>query len=118
MRWRHDARIARLNFMTTFHSHQERSFRLVAPGVEFCVLRHHADDGMTLLVRMAAGADARLHDHPGGEETYLLSGRLRVGGQELVPGDYLYTPPGERHDGHAHEEALFFVVVPGGLRVI
>ena len=55
-----------------------------------------------------------MHTHPGGEETYVVSGRLRVGKQELTAGDYLWTPPGVSHDNEAHEEALFLVVLPGG----
>ncbi len=70
-----------------------------------------------MFVRMAAGAYAPLHGHAGGEETYLISGKLRVGEDCLVAGDYLWTPPGVTHDGHAEEETLFFVVLPGGLQV-
>lgn len=108
--------------MPTFQSHQDRSWKTVAPGVEFCVLRPHGSqgtgDGMTLLVRMAAGADAQLHDHAGGEETYIVSGKMRIGTRELVAGDYLWTAPGEPHDGHAHVETVFFVVLPAGLQVL
>jgi len=104
--------------MTTFQSHRDNTWRTVAPGVEFCVLRAHGGDGMTLLVRMAAGADARLHDHRGGEETYIVSGKLRIGERHLVAGDYLWTQPGESHDGHAEVETVFFVVLPDGLQVV
>ena len=90
-------------------------FRSVAPGVELCMLRQHPDRGATFLIRMAAGAHAPLHDHPGGEETYLISGKLRIGTRDLVAGDYHYAPPGEIHDGYAEEAAVFFVVAPGGL---
>lgn len=91
---------------------------MVAPGVEFSILRtHEQSGGQTLLVRMAAGAHAPVHNHPGGEETYLVSGKLRVGEHELSPGDYLWTPPNVAHDGHSDEETVFFVVLPAGLRL-
>jgi len=99
----------------TQQSSEAPAFHTVAPGVELCFLRRHTDRGTTFLVRMAAGAHAQLHDHPGGEETYLISGKLRIGERDLVPGDYYYAPPGEIHDGYAAEAALFFVVAPGGL---
>jgi quercetin dioxygenase-like cupin family protein len=102
--------------MITFVPHTERAWREVAPGVEFSNLRaHDGENGLTLLVRMAKGALARLHHHPGGEETFILSGKLRVGEHHLVAGDYLWTPPGVAHEGHAEEETMFFVVLPDGL---
>jgi quercetin dioxygenase-like cupin family protein len=100
----------------TFQSKRDNSWRAVDPGVEFCVVRQHEDGGQTVLVRLAAGADARLHDHPGGEETYLISGELQVGEHTLLAGDYLYTPPGIAHAGHAPVETVLFLVLPGGLR--
>jgi len=103
---------------TKFTPHSARSWRQVANGVEFAGLRTHDDRvGQTLLVRMAKGAHAQLHHHPGGEETYILTGRIRIGERTLVPGDYLWTPPGVAHEGHAEEETTFFVVLPQGLRV-
>jgi quercetin dioxygenase-like cupin family protein len=118
MRFPHDGLCTMVLLMTTFQPHTERSWRRVAPGVDFSILRTHGTEGLTLLVRMAAGADAQLHDHPGGEETYLLSGKLRIDGHCLLPGDYLWTPPGVAHAGHAEEESIFFVVLPAGLRPI
>lgn len=104
--------------MTIFQPNQSNAWKTVAPGVEFSVLRtHDQPGGQTLLVRMAAGAHAPLHNHPGGEETYLVSGKLRVGEHELTPGDYLWTPPNVAHDGHADGETVFFVVLPGGLHL-
>ncbi len=102
---------------TTSRSHDAQPYETVAPGVEFCFLRRHdgPSAGLTLLVRMAKGAHARHHGHPGGEEVYLVSGKLRVGSRLLAPGDYLWTAPGEAHDGFAEEESVFFTVLPGGL---
>jgi quercetin dioxygenase-like cupin family protein len=92
-------------------------YRTVSPGVELAVLRHHGSGGLSFLIRMAPGAHAPEHDHPGGEETYLISGMLRIGSHELRPGDYYYAPPGEIHDGYADAEhgAVFFVIAPGGV---
>jgi quercetin dioxygenase-like cupin family protein len=113
---------------TTHRSHTEQSFETLSPGVELCVLRAHRGApeatgspvaaGSTVLFRMAKGAHAPRHDHPGGEETYLVSGKLRVGERVLLPGDYLWTAPGESHDGVAEEESVFFVVLPGGARLV
>jgi len=98
----------------------------IAPGVELRLLRRHEDQGATFLVAMAKGARAPLHDQPGGEESYMVRGRLRIGQRTdssgmaladvvLDTGQYFFAPPGERHDGVAEEDCLFFVVAPGGL---
>src|SRR5688572_26757410 len=107
-------------------SQPSRAFVPRSPGVEICVLRMHPDGGVTFLVRMSKGARAQRHGHPGGEETYLISGELRVdrrldaADQQqpdvlLRAGDHLFAPPGEVHEGYAVEDATFFVVAPGGI---
>ncbi len=115
--------------MTTPHRSTQTDmpvFQPIAPGVELGVLRRHADRGMTFLIRMAPGAHAPLHDQPGGEETYMLAGRLRIAHRTdatgaaladatVAAGEYFFAPPGETHDGYAEEAALFFVVAPGGV---
>jgi len=81
---------------------------------------------MSFLVRMARGARAPRHDHAGGEETFMLSGTLRIEhstdaagapvADVVVPaGSYLFAPPGETHDGVALEDCVFFVGAPGGV---
>ncbi|WP_394846246.1 cupin domain-containing protein [Pendulispora brunnea] len=104
---------------TTYRSHLEQPFKTVGQGVHVSVLRRHGGqgEGMTMVFRMEKGSHAPLHSHPGGEETYLLSGKLRVGSRVLLPGDYLWTEPGEVHDGFAEEDSLFFVVLPGGIQI-
>jgi len=102
---------------TTYRSHAELTFLTPSPGVHISILRRHDGDGMTALFRMDKGAHAPHHLHPGGEETYLVSGKLRIGTKVLLPGDYLWTAAGESHDGFAEEESVFFVVLPAGLRV-
>ena len=105
---------------------QERSFQQVAQGVEIAVLRRSEDGGLTFLVRMAKGALAPRHTHAGGEETFVIQGRLRIqhrtgregeSSPDLVvsTGDYCFVPPGEDHDGVAEDDALFLVEAPGGV---
>lgn len=104
----------------------EPAFLPIAAGVEMKVLRLHPDRGMTFLIRMRSGAVAPLHGHPGGEETYLIQGALRIRNRvnhqgiaepELVlgAGHYAFVPPGETHDGVADGDTLFLVVAPGGV---
>ena len=75
-------------------------------------MRSHASGGVTTLTRFFEGATGKYHSHPGGEELFVISGRLRVGSVELSAGDYLYTPPGAGHGVFAHEDSLLLLVLP------
>jgi len=103
-----------------------RSFVLRSPGVEICVLRAHPEGGLTFLVRMQKGARAERHGHPSGEDTYIVSGRLRIDRRLnadnqplpnvlLSEGDHFFAPAGEYHGGTAEEDCTLFVVAPGGI---
>jgi quercetin dioxygenase-like cupin family protein len=89
----------------------QRTFVPWDEGAEVSLLRRHESGGVTTITRFQAGASGRWHSHPGGEELYVISGRLRVGDVELAAGDYLYTPPGGMHDVLAHEESLLLLVL-------
>ena len=62
-----------------------------------------AEDGTRMAaVHFSVGARTRWHVHPAGQLLIVLSGRGRVvprggKGEMLVPGDIVYTPPGEEH---------------------
>jgi quercetin dioxygenase-like cupin family protein len=82
------------------------------PGLEYAALRGHASGGASFFLRFAAGVAAKPHTHPEGEELYVVSGDITVGGRRLRTGDYLYTPPDETHDAQAHEETVLLLVAP------
>lgn len=114
------------NDVTTISNDSRRVFLQRSPGVEICVLRAHPDSGLTFLIRMHEGARAERHGHPGGEETYVLSGKLRIdrrvdAAERSLPdvtvasGEYFFAPAGEVHEGYAEADTTFFVVAPGGL---
>ena len=78
----------------------------------FRLLRAHPDGGVTVEAVFGAGARAGLHGHPGGEELLMLEGHARVGGIDLGPGDYLYTPPGCDHRLEAVSSCRMLLVRP------
>jgi quercetin dioxygenase-like cupin family protein len=103
-----------------------RVFGQSAPGVEVCVLRAHREGGLTFCVRMHKGARAERHGHPGGEEMYVVSGRVRVDYRAyadnqahpdilLGEGDYFFAPAGETHSVFAEEACTLLVVAAGGI---
>jgi quercetin dioxygenase-like cupin family protein len=82
------------------------------PGLDYSPLRPHASGGATFFLRFAAGAVGAAHTHPGGEELFVVSGDITVGGRRLRAGDYLYTPPDGVHDAVAHEETVLLLHTP------
>ena len=104
---------------------EPRAFVVRSPGVEMCLLRAHPEGGITCLVRMKKGARVERHGHPGGEETFVLSGTLRIdqrtdAAQRSQPdtvvssGEYFFAPAGETHEGYAEEDTTFLVLAAGG----
>jgi quercetin dioxygenase-like cupin family protein len=81
-------------------------------GLEYSGLRAHASGGATFFLRFASGTQARPHNHPEGEELYVVSGDVTIGGRRLRTGDYLYTPPNEVHDAVAHAESVLLLHAP------
>jgi quercetin dioxygenase-like cupin family protein len=83
------------------------------PGVSFRLL-HPAKErnAGTFLVKMEPGTRYPPHEHPGGEEVFVVAGSMTVGGEDLSDGDYLYTPPGGAHDASTTNGCVFLVVLP------
>lgn len=87
-------------------------------GIQVSMLRQNESGGGTLLLRAAGGARFPMHDHPGGEEVYVIDGRAAVGGIIVEKGDYLWTPPGEVHDLRAEEDTLLLITSANGIQVL
>jgi len=66
-----------------------------APGISCKLLATDtARDRVSMLVRLAPGADYPPHSHAGVEELYLLDGELMIDDKKLYPGDYNRAEPG------------------------
>jgi anti-sigma factor ChrR (cupin superfamily) len=67
----------------------------VAPGIACKLLATDLDqDRVSMLVRLAPGAEYPAHTHAGIEEVHMLHGVLIVDDRRLHPGDYLRSEPG------------------------
>lgn len=68
-------------------------------GIHVKILRFDAQSGRapTFLLKLDAGASYPAHDHPAGEEVFVLEGEVHFGKYHLSAGDYLYTPPNGKH---------------------
>jgi quercetin dioxygenase-like cupin family protein len=77
-------------------------------GAERALLRVSREDGRTSIVRLKAGARGPRHTHSAGEDILVLSGKVRLAGEILEAGDYMYTEPGEDHYLEALEDSVIF----------
>src|SRR5262245_31891449 len=51
----------------------------------------------TILLKFDSGATYPAHNHPGGEEIFVLEGDISLGADHLQAGDYLFTAPNGKH---------------------
>ena len=79
----------------------------------------HPDEGInrlnlpgmnTRLIACAKGCVIPRHAHECSEEIYVLSGKVRLNGDVLGPGDMLRTEAGESHEAEALEDTRFLVM--------
>jgi anti-sigma factor ChrR (cupin superfamily) len=89
-------------------------------GVFVKVLRFDRDmrRAPTILLKFDTGATYPAHNHPGGEEIFILEGDLKVGKDHLYAGDYLYTPPGGKHAVWSENGCVVLVSVPKAVEVL
>ena len=72
----------------------------------------------TFLLKFDAGASYPNHNHPGGEEVFVLEGEVRFGPNQLVKGDYLYTSPGDSHSVFSKTGCIMLFVVPEEVEIL
>jgi quercetin dioxygenase-like cupin family protein len=94
------------------------SWQPIADGVDRGELRATRHGAGAALLRFRRGSRVGDHIHPGGEELFLFTGRLRVGQWTLLAGDYLYTPSGGINDAEALEDSIVFQSQPEPMRFV
>ncbi len=96
---------------------------LAEPGVSGIfvkVLRFDKETGRapTILLKFDAGAAYPAHNHPGGEEVFVIEGDISLGKDDLQVGDYLYTPPNGKHAARSRNGCTVLVNVPQGVEIL
>jgi quercetin dioxygenase-like cupin family protein len=81
-------------------------------GAERALLRLGKEEGRTSIVRLKAGSRGPRHTHAAGEDVLVLSGKVRLSGETLAAGDYMYTEPGEEHYLEALEDSVIYASTP------
>ena len=89
-------------------------------GVQVKVLRfdHATGRAPTILLRFEPGATYPPHNHPGGEEIFVLEGEVQLGKDHLRAGDYLYTAPANKHGVRSEAGCVLLVVVPQAVEIL
>lgn len=72
----------------------------------------------TILLKFEAGSVYPHHNHPGGEEAFVLEGEVRFGKEDLVAGDYLYTPPNGKHAVYSERGCVVLLNIPQEVEIL
>ncbi|MCB1024901.1 MAG: cupin domain-containing protein [Acidobacteria bacterium] len=76
------------------------------------------DRSPTILLKFEAGATYPLHDHPGGEEIFVLEGDIKLGKDELHAGDYLFTAVNNKHRVSTKNGCVVLLRAPEEVEII
>jgi anti-sigma factor ChrR (cupin superfamily) len=77
------------------------------PGIDMKVLMEDPDSGLlTALFRWQPGTELPLHEHVEIEQTYVLEGSVVDDEGEVLKGDYVWRPKGNRHLARSPDGAL------------
>ncbi|MBS1806671.1 MAG: cupin domain-containing protein [Acidobacteria bacterium] len=111
------------NQITLVRSHQIDWQPLAEPGVtgiSVKVLRfdEQTHRAPTILLKFDPGATYPAHNHPGGEEIFVLEGDINLGKDHLYAGDYLYTPPNGKHAVWSKNGCVVLLCVPQEVEII
>ena len=67
---------------------------------------------------MKAGSRGPRHKHAAGEDVLVLSGKVLIAGQTLLPGDYMHTEAGEEHAVEALEDSTIYASTPRPVTIV
>jgi quercetin dioxygenase-like cupin family protein/uncharacterized membrane protein YphA (DoxX/SURF4 family) len=73
---------------------------------------------VSFVLRFEPGAKYPYHDHPAGEELFVLSGNCLIEGTLLEAGDYLYTPAGSKHSVQTDTGCTVLFQVPEEVMIL
>lgn len=89
-------------------------------GIYFKILRY--DDRQkrppSFILKFEAGASYPFHNHPAGEEAFILDGEVYFNDTKLSKGHYLYTPPNFKHEVKTETGCQILFVVPEEVDII
>ncbi len=89
-------------------------------GVWVKSLRYDSGKGRStsILLKFEPGSSYPYHNHPAGEEIYVLEGEVIIEGTTLTKGDYLYTPPDFKHSVRSEKGCTLLLVIPEEVQIL
>ncbi len=72
----------------------------------------------TILLKFEPGAKYPYHNHPGGEELFVLEGNAIIEDANLSRGDFLYTPPGFKHSVFSEMGCVLLLKIPEEVEIL
>lgn len=72
----------------------------------------------TILIKFEPGAAYPYHNHPAGEELFVLEGEAIIEGATLKAGDYLHTPINFKHSVKTDLGCTILFVVPEEVEIL
>lgn len=72
----------------------------------------------TIMLKFEPDASYPCHNHPGGEEIYMLSGEAIIENTTLSQGDYLYTPANFKHSVKTKTGCTMLFVIPEEVQIL
>ena len=90
------------------------------PGISVISLRYDEakQRSTTILLKFEPGATYPYHNHPGGEEIFVLSGEAILENLTVSEGDYLYTPLNFKHSVTTKTGCILLFVVPEEVEIL
>lgn len=77
-------------------------------GVRVLIM-HEFGDERVAMVRLPAGTDGPMHNHPGGEEIFIIEGSFHDDFGRYGAGTWLRFPPGSEHLPRFTEDSLLWI---------
>lgn len=72
----------------------------------------------SFMLKFEAGAKYPIHNHPGGEEVFVMEGSAFFNETELFAGEYLYTPKDFKHSVRSTNGCVLLFNVPEEVEII
>ena len=93
--------------------------KVITDGIFVIPLRHiETGRAPSIMLKFEAGARYPYHNHPAGEELFVVEGSCWINDAKLEKGDYLYTPPNAKHSVRSETGCVLLFIIPGEVEII
>lgn len=89
-------------------------------GIKVKKLRFDPDNSRypAILLQFAPGSAYPYHNHPAGEEIFVLEGSCFINDTMLTQGDYLYTPSDYKHSVRTSNGCTLLLIIPEEVQIL